>query len=197
MYLPEEFTQDTEFPRAFGKDLHTQVRMIEEQYRRMYPQIRYFTIQSNVDEPADAPASNTEPLQVAGQTGFDPLYRESIDPTIAQSGAWQQPHGDDQNNAVNAGVDQFIGPSLIHGRVQRETRERELKRLGFDQVRDILLFLPNSLLDRCGITVRPGDEFEWDGDRYIVKQDRGAGWWKNTNIRLFTSCSCEHRRPGS
>jgi len=93
---------------------------------------------------------------------------------------------------------QVFAPSvLIHGRVQREVRDRELKKLGFDKMRDLLVFFTHGHLDALGITVYPGDEFVWDGDRYVVKQHKSGGYWKNTNLRLYRVLMCENVRPGS
>jgi len=194
-YLPEDYTHQTGFPTAYGKDLALQVRMINEQYRRMYPQLPYYCLERDITPGSDAPGDVTEPIGEAGHTAWDPLWGESIDTTIGATGEWAQPHGDAVDNAV--AVEVFATPVNIHGRVQREMKDRELKKLGFDEMRDIIVFFPHGLLDALGITVYAGDEFIWDGDRYLVKQHKSGGYWKNTNIRLYRVCNCEMVRSGS
>jgi len=188
-YLPPQSTEDTNFPEAFGKDLRTQIRMIDEQYKRMFPLIDYYQIRKAV-----TPAANAN--QIVGEatnTKFDPMWGESVDPTMAN---WTQPHLSNPVLQTQA-VEVFDPPIQINARCQRDGLEKELKKYGFDQVRDLIVFIPLSLLDANGITCNAGDKFRWDDHEYTVKQVERVGYWKNTNVRLYILLNCDHLRPGS
>lgn len=193
-YLPEEFTHDTVFPRAFGKDAHLQIRLVEEKWRRFYPEINYYCLDKNVTV---APAESGGLAQATGTTGgtaFDPITGESVDPAALTS-AWKQPHLSGDRRAV--GTERFLEPIKLHAQVRREAKEKELKKLGFDEVRDLLLTIPASMLDKLAITVQQGDRFIWDNDLFEVTQFEATGYWKNTNIRLYLVLNCRHWHPGS
>lgn len=194
-YLPESYLHETEFPHGLSKDLAMQIRMIDEKYARFYPRIQYFCFRGDA-----APAANDGnlPVQVVAQpngSAFDPLWGETVDPAQAVDGVWKQPHSDGAR--VAADPERFHAPVTIHARVQRVAKEKSLKKWGFDKVRDILLFIPAATCDKFGITVREGDEFEWDGDRYHVVEEDSDGYWKNTNLRLYRVLNCEHKHSGA
>ena len=199
MYLPENYTHDTEFPLAFGKDLFFQARKTREQYRRFMPKIDYFCLLITTTPGVAAPESNTSLVGETGTTKFDPLWGEAVPIEAPGATVWQQPHGTAAPGAVLVSTDpELFAPVVtLHGRVRREARENELKRLGFDRVRDLLITFPTLLLDEAGVTCRPGDQFIWDGDRFVVMQEDSGGYWKNSNIRLFRTLNCEHVHSGS
>ena len=76
-------------------------------------------------------------------------------------------------------------------------KDYDLKKYGFDEMRDLLLHVPASLLDRVGITAVAGDKFIWNGEEYLTLQVKEAGYWKNTNIRLWVTITAEHKRRGA
>lgn len=191
-YLPEEYTHQTVLPTPFGKDLQTQVRAIEEKYRRSYPKIQYFPFRGDVTK---LPA--TDGVSVVGEAGgsaLDSLWGETVPAAQLGTGVWQQPH---DGTGVAADPEIFYPEVILHGRIQREAKDKELKRYGFDQLRDLLLFVPSSVLDRYGISARAGDEFIWDGFRYAVLQAEATGYWKNTNLRLYVVMNCQQKKAGS
>lgn len=193
MYLPEPYTHETEFPSAYGRDLAVQLRLIEEKYRRFYPKLEYFAFRGDVT-PASSAAATGEVVGEAGGSSFDTLWGETVPAGQLATGVWQQPH-DGTGAAANPEV--FYPMQIVHGRIQREAKEKELKKYGFDQLRDLLLFLPCSRLDALGITVRAGDEFVWDGYRYFVEQCEATGYWKNTNLTLYVVSNCTQKKAGS
>lgn len=131
-------------------------------------------------------------------TQFDLLWGEAIDERMQDvDEGWQQPHGNDDFEAVRSEVEKFKGPYYPHAQVKRSPKEQELKKLGFDEVRDLLVYIPLSMLDRDGIVVEQGDWFVWDDTRYRVLQFTKTGWVRNTNVRLFMALNCETQREGS
>ena len=188
-YLPVDPTMRTEFPREYGADVLQQISVIEERWKRSFPEVDYFCLLK-----ATAPVSVDTVSGVVDEAGFDPLWGESIDPSIAGT-AWQQPHRNDGVRAANA--TKFDDPVKIHAQVRREARDDMLKKLGFDRFRDLLVTIPLSLLDEAGVTCQQGDRFVWDDEVFQVEQLNRTGFWKNTNLRLYMVLNCEHSRWGS
>lgn len=192
-YLPEQYTHDTQFPAAYDRDVKTQLDMIDEQAERFFPRITYYRIKkatgiAGVDPVTGGPA----PTGAAGESTFDPLYGELVDPAL--TGKWEQPHLNPDVKASTVEIEQYEDPVEIRARVQKEPKEKELKKYGFDEVRSMMLHVPCRQLDRLGITVLPGDKFIWDGEEYAVLQDKDTGYWKNSNISLWRTILCEHKR---
>ena len=176
-----------------------QVRLIEERYRLFYPEITFFKLNKEVtavDDPADA----AQVVGASGTTQFDRLWGEQI-PASMEATGWQQPHlsEKDADTATHDAPDRGVyqDPVEVHGRLQRVARKDELKKYGFDRVRDVILHLPLFTMQKIGLRPRPGDYFIWDGDQFDVKQVNRRGWWKNTNVRLFYVISADHRHKGS
>ena len=188
-YLPPNPTVGAAWPQPYGADVATAIRMIADKWKRQFPALDYYQLKK-ATTPSDDP--NT-PTGEPGNTMFDPIWGESVPVDMATG--WRQPHGNTTPDAPNPEL--FEPPVKLHMRVQREAKEKELKKYGFDQVRDLLAFVPLSLLDEAGVTVKQGDYFVWDGDEYVVLQFDRVGYWKNTNVRLYMALNCEHRRPGS
>lgn len=195
-YLPvsSQVVNDTQFPLAEGKDLQTDIGLIEECWRVNYTEIIYRSINK---KPTPADPLQNELSGEAGTTQFDPVWREQVPSSMEPTG-WEQPHGEDVDvhDATDRGV--FFVPQKVHARIEggRE-RERALKKYGFDKIRDLVVVIPLSLLDACDIHVTPDDFFVWDDDEYVVKQHRRTGFWKNSNIRLYIALNCEHRKLGA
>jgi hypothetical protein len=192
-YLPPTPTDQTAWPEAYGKDIAVQIRLIDEKWKRTFPLLTYYQIKK-----ATTPATDPNmPIGEAGKTQFDPVWGESVPADMASTG-WRQPHGDAVADAADPEL--FEAPVSMNFRVQRIAKESELKKYGFDQIRDLLLFVPLSILDENSVIVTAGDSGDyviWDGDEYTVLQKERAGYWKNTNVRLYMALNCEHRRPGA
>tara|TARA_R100001086_G_scaffold120987_2_gene62319 strand:- start:249 stop:842 length:594 start_codon:yes stop_codon:yes gene_type:complete len=195
-YLPPDLLNTTVFPRAYGKDVWNGIRMIEEKWERHYPRIRYYCVKKAVTAVENEDATEDKMSGEPGTTAFDPLWGEPVDPKMLVDG-WNQPHQDPGDEYAAANVTLFEDPIDIRAQIRRETRENELKKIGFDRLRDILAIIPLSLLDRAGITVRQGDRFIWDNAVYQVEQQERTGYWKNTNLRIYMILNAEHARMGS
>jgi len=196
-YLPEDFTHPTEFPKAYDRDVLTAIRIIEEKWARFYPEVTYYCLSKGVTVVPKSATGDVDTESVSGTAGgttFDPVLGEAVD-NAALTGGWKQPHLSGDRRAVNP--EKFMTPLRIHAQVRREAKEKELKKLGFDEVRDLLLTIPVSLLDKLGVTVTQGDRFIWDNDLYEVLQFETTGFWRNTNLRLYLVLNCRHHHPGS
>ena len=201
-YIPVRYLEQTEFPEAFGADVKFQIKVNEEKWARFYPKIPYYSLFQNtgVIETADtvtpeipAPVAPSD----AGAAAFDPLWGETIDPAAAAAGQWSQPHLSGTQDATTE-LEGYAAPVDVHIQIQGVTNKKRTKeQWGFDDVRDIIGVVPLSLLDRCGIGVKEGDKFIWDGAEYSVLEFRGSGFWKNSNVRLFGAMALEHKRLGS
>lgn len=192
-YLPDPTALTTVFPRVNAKDFAMQVRLIEEQYRRMYPLIAYSCFNKAVTPTAVTASGDRAPVGAAGTTKFDPIWNESVDPT---SSTWKQPHAS-PGTVVAAETDQYLTPVPINARIQRINKETQLKKYGFDKVRDLTLFIPLSLMDRRGITAQHNDKFLWNNFEYVVLELNTNGYWKNSDISLYMVLNCEQRRKGA
>mgnify|MGYP001606644484 CR=1 FL=1 len=193
-YLPESLTNETAIPRGFHQDFQEQVRVVNEKWQRHYPLIKYFCLKKVVTPVGQAVDT---PIGATPNTVFDPLWGESIDKDAMVGGAYIQPHVSGVSGVDATDPPQYEPAVDIHAQIRRDAKERELKRLGFDEVRDILVTIPTSLLDAAGITVQQGDRLIWDNDLYEVLQKQRTGYWKNTNLRLYVVMNCEHARMGS
>jgi hypothetical protein len=189
-YLPPSPTDPTTWPEEYGSDIAVQIRLIDEKWRRTFPLLSYYGLKK-----ATTPATDTDtPVGESGRTQFDPIWGEAVPATMATTG-WVQPHGDAVADAANPEL--FEVPLKMNFRVQRIAKDKDLKKYGFDQMRDLLLFIPLSILDDNGVTVKPGDYVVWDGDKYAVLQDNRVGYWGNTNVRLYMALNCVHLKEGS
>ncbi len=191
-YLPPPIVDEgggNQFPKALGKDLQMQIRMIAEQYRRYPARLQYYSMKKAIT-PEVTP---DQPVGEVGTTQFDPVWREQV-PTTMEPTGWEQPHLSGVHDATQRG--EYEEPVWLHMRVQREANDLQLKRWGFDRLRDLTVFVPLSFFDEYGITVTTGDWLTWDDDEYNVLQYTRDGYWKNTNIRLYMVMNCEHRRQG-
>ena len=189
-YLPPTPTDPTVWPEPYGKDIALAIRMIDEKWQRHFPLLPYYGLKKATTPMTDPDHPTGEP----GNTQFDPVWGESVPVSMAATG-WVQPHADGTPDAVDPEL--FRDPVQLNFRVQRSEPELELKKYGFDQMRDLLLFIPLSILDAAGIKIQQGDYATWDGDEYAFLQFDRVGYWKNTNVRLYMAINCEHRRHGS
>lgn len=204
-YIPTKFLENTEFPEAYGRDVFLQIRMIRERYKRFFPKIDYYQlvqgtgIASVPDVVTGAPAPVGDPAVPTG-AGWDTIYGESIDRQAADAGQWDQPHLSGTQDATTE-LEDFLDPVQIHTRIERPGSPNDRKRLmelyGFDKVRDVVAHVPAFFFDECGFRAKEGDKLVWDGDEFVVIQEAGGGWWKNSNLRLYRGLNCEHRRLGS
>lgn len=196
-YLPIDVLEYTEFPKPNSKDVYQQIRMIEDLWTRQMPKLEFYNLKKAPTKSLDGD-DNVDPSVLSGEPGttsFDPLWGERVSDTVAAGGAWLQPHGKADQSVTGRG--KFEAPVLIPAQVERIDKERQLKKWGFDEKREIVVVTPVSMLDRFGVKVEPGDKLIWDGESYMVKQEKRDGYWQNSNVRLYLVMSCDHWREGS
>lgn len=187
-YLPPDILEQTAFPTNSSKDLATQARMISELYRRMYPALDYCVLVKAMTPVAKIGDISGE----AGATKVDTLYNEAVDSAME---TWQQPH---LSGTFAAAEPEVFNPAIqLHMRVQRITRETELKKQGFDKRRVLSAYIPTPLLDIAGVTCKEGDYFTWDGRPYQVLLAEPTGYFHNSNVRLYIRLDCDSKRLGS
>lgn len=191
-YLPPGILEQTTIPAPFGADLRTGLSLIEEQWNRHFPALAYTTLL--VDVTAIQGNDMNTLVGEPGSTKFDPLLGEAV-PVAEGQTEWVQPHLSGTLDATQADV--FASAVQVRARVRREATDDELKRWGWEKVRDLVVTIPVSLLDRLGVTCRPGDKLAWDGQEYTVLNVSQDGYWKNSNVKLFVNLNCETRRKGS
>lgn len=196
-YLPIDVLEYTEFPKANGKDVYRQIAMIEDVWARQMPKVEFYNAKKFPTASLDE-GGEVDPNVLSGEEGttkYDPLWGERVSDSVANGGAWVQPHGKEDHSVNGRGV--FEVPVLLPCQIERIQKERQMKKYGFDEVREIVATIPVSFLDRFGVKVEAGDKFVWDGEQYEVKQERRDGWWMNSNVRLYVVMACDHWRPGS
>lgn len=181
------------FPKPWSKDLQTQAKIVLERWIRFYAEITYYPLNKSITPRSDIEDFST-PVGAAGTTQFDPLWREAVPPSERSTG-WQQPHGNVNHDAPD--TYQYKDGIVVHAQVMREATERQLKRWGFDKVKDIVVTVPILMFDYFGVGCTPSDKFVWDGDEFIVIEEKRDGYWLNTNIRQFYVMNCERKRKGS
>jgi hypothetical protein len=187
-YLPPIVVEGTVFPEALGPDAITAIRMIEERWERMYPLVHYTMIDKKTT-PVDSPAT------LSGEDGsskFDTMWGESVDRKLT---TWKQPQNNPEVAAAEVTV--YQPSQQIRARIKREARENELKKFGFDRLRDLIVCIPCSLLDQKAITCQAGDRFTWNNETWEVIQHHVEGWWYNTNVNLYVWMNVQHARRGS
>jgi len=181
----------TEFPKTWSKDVRMQARIVEEQWRRVFPLIPYYSLKKAVTPRADIEDFD-ELVGEDSTTKFDTLWREGVPTT---SGTWKQPHLSGDLNATERHL--FEESISMHMKLIMEGTEHELKRFGFDKVKDIVAQVPMIFFDRFNRKPQEGDKFFWDGDMFVVLQTKRHMYWKNTNIRMYYVLNCERKRRGS
>lgn len=186
MYLPTSVINHTVMPSAQGYDLGTAIKIIEEAWDRHFPKLPYYQVARS-----HTPAVNNI-VSGAGASSFDTVYGEHVDPANT---TWTQPHLSGATKAVDTEV--YLEVVRIPIRVTRQLFDLALHKPGFDNVRTVQMSIPLSILDKFGVTVTAGDKFEWNGDEYIVMAPEEKGFWRNTNVRLYLSSVCEHKRRSS
>jgi len=188
VYLPNLNPEDTTFPNVSNKDINAQVRMIEAKFARLHPEVDYYSL-LKATTPVDAGANET--TGEAGNTKFDPIWGESV----PDSDGWEQPHGNATPDAAE--TEQFASGVPIRMRIDFNPRNQELTKFGFDESRELICYVPVSLLDAAGVTVKPGDEFVWAGRRFLVKQYEQGGYLWNTAVFLYLAIAADTARRGS
>lgn len=198
MYLPAPTNETIQFPLPRAKDYALQIRMIEQKWMRFYPLITYYPI-------LKATTVNTDPtgaslIGTEGSTIFDPIYGESIDPTLLTVG-WEQPHGSVTYHTAE--VDVFADPVQVNARILVAATDVELHKFGFDRQLDLIIIIPASILDSVSVTMQAGDKFRWgegDGNRggeYTIIELSENKRYLNTATMLYVAGNCKSRRKGS
>lgn len=191
---------DNVMPRSNSIDLWRAVTTIEERWRRYCPTLVYRSLlKAPTSRPAAVLAGKPDPVIGAiGTTSFDPLWRERVDSSL-NNGNWVQPHASTAAavNPTEEDSELFRPDTELKFKVERELTESDLHKYGFDRVRDLLVFIPSSFFDRCGLTAQAGDVLHWDNRDFEVLQQSAHGFWYNTNIPLYVILNCTNRRKGS
>jgi hypothetical protein len=199
-YIPPTVLEDTTFPIGMGADLATQILLILEKWSRFYPIVDYYMVNKAV-----VPIDHTAPVVTspdgknlitgeAGTTTFDTLYRENV-PTPQLATGWQQPQSATGQHAGDEEKWKIAHP--VHARFKYEATQTELKRYGFDKLKDVLIVIPTRALDLEGMVCKEGDKVIHGGRTYLVVGANVSGYWKNTNIPLFMGLNCEDKRVGA
>lgn len=192
-YLPELNPEETVFPKAQARDLSMQIRMIEELFRRQCPATPYYQLLVKPTPTSVTATGDRTPVGAAGASVSDPLYNERL-PVGATE--WKQAQG--TAGATPATETQvFDRPVLLNFRRQKVAKEVQLKRYGFDKIRELMVFVPLSLLDTAGITVCHGDKLIWNKQSFMVKDFNTTGYWQNSDISLYMALNCDHYRLGA
>lgn len=190
-YLPPGIITETEFPKAWGRDLANFLRLIEEKWRRFFPEVTYYPLLKD-----DTVAGSFDtPVGTAGNTIFDPLYGEAVDAGMLTAGVISQPHLSGIYNAGNPEV--YDNGTVLNFQIQASELEVLLKKYGFDKTRTLVAMVPVSVLDRNGITATEGDYLTWDGKPYYVNEVQRDSFWKNSNVQIFVVLGCTPRRMGA
>lgn len=194
-YLPATRPTDpTVFPEQSGRDLDMDVRLIHELWQTVYPKVRYQMIDRRSTPVADTNTLTGE----AGASKFDALWGESVDPART---TWKQGHGT-AGSVKTADVEVHKPAVPLHMQILVvQEGSPDLKKYGFDEddrrIGQLVVNIPASILDEGGVTCSAGDLILWDGDSFLVIKTRLGSYWHNTNVRLYMSLLCEHRRHGS
>ncbi len=187
-YLPPLTINDTVFPDALGDDARTAINMIEERWFRSFPRISYTMIDKKT-----TPVTSPNILSgEAGSSKFDAMWGETVDKNLT---TWEQPHN--SATVAAAEVTVYQDAKEMPARIKRDSRENELKKFGFDRLRDLIVCIPTSILDANGVTVQAGDRFVWNNESWEVIQHHVEGWWYNTNVNLYVWMNVQHARRGS
>lgn len=197
MYQSPTVIQDAALTPADSESLVTANGLLIEKWELMYPEVEYRQIDFLPTAAVDAGQA-----QIVGTlpgTVIDPLTGESI--PLDANDEFVQPHGDDPDaDAVDATVTrQFKDAVLLPTFFRRQQVSRRLKATGENTSRHFQVMWPTALLDRFGVVVNVGDEFEYAGRTVEIKEaiipDRG--YWKWTNIPMYVVAWCSYKSKGS
>lgn len=104
---------------------------------------------------------------------------------------------------VEAADPDWKNPILIRARVEHNPSKQRLMRWGIEESRDIIVSFSSVLLDDLGILEKTsnfliGDIVRFDDDLYEIRDQHrpSEGYWGNTNIPLYISCSCSRFKFG-
>jgi len=195
-YLPPRVINDTLLPTANNpyKDLKVTCSLLVEQWRRFYPVIKYKMIKVDLQEAVNDAVGRVP------YTKVDDLYGESVPDSSILSNDWHQPHAQDpEGEELDATQHTKYEDAIdVNIRVEVVSDEKVIGTVStINDERDLVLYIPTSLLDLVGITISAGDVFEWDGDNYEVVAHNFEQRWKNTNYYLFIRFYAKRQEIGS
>lgn len=196
-YWPPDIVNEGAWPQVGQEintdDILTQLGLITEKWKRFFPALDYYQLLHT----PNTPATLDEPVGTAGETMVDDLWGEDIPATLTAE--WVQPHGDAIESLAHDATDcrRYADPIQVHFSVLREATEYQLKKMGIDQMKDLIITTPILHLDERGVTMRIGDYFWWQGDKYEVEEVQNKGYWKNSSIYLYLLGNCKRMREGS
>lgn len=187
-YQTPSNTTESDMPRL-TKDFTLQRGMCEERARKLSANVLYYCVDKRL-----TPVTPQAPMSgESGSTQFDPVWGEA---TATDSyGNWIQAHRDPTVSAAT--VTKFLEAQSIPAQFRKEASDDELKRWGFDRIKDGVFVLTAYALDQRDIACQPGDVIEYGTLRYKVMQWVVDGLWHQTNIPMYVVLNCETERKGS
>lgn len=191
-YLPPRVYEQTVLPAPIGPDFWLQVNLIAEKWKRVFPVIPYQALLKQVTP--ETTTDGSVPVGTPGTTIYDPIYGESVDPAMLADG-WQQPNLSGTLEAAD--VELYAAPVNINMRIHVEASDELLHAYGFDEVRDLLVEVPCSILDEVGVTATEGDKFSWGGLMYRVLKIGYSQRFRNQSFYVYVGMNCESWRTGS
>lgn len=196
-YQPVEDIHDSPLTPGSSADLTSHNLLLIEKWELMYPKYAYKQILMSPTVAAD----NGETLTSGTTSGtvVDAVYGEVVPLHLTRG--FVQPHGTKGGAPeVDATVSKrFKDPVLLPVYVDRDSTERPLTSRGQEALRYFKIIWPAALLDRYGVSVNAGDEFEYGSQEIEIQSVYvpPRGYWKTTNIPLYIQASGSLRVKGS
>lgn len=198
-YITPIVLDDVKFPgiQINPRDFDRIHDFLFEKWERFYPKLPYFTLDkppTEVLDPTNAPNITGN----VGKTRVDRLYGEDVE--VGADGKWLQSHSQIDSASASAPSQRVFEDAVnipIGVSIPPVTDERILSRFGIDRNRELTITIPVIILDRSNITVRRGDEIEWDGNKYEIMTPNRRGYWKFTNQILYIVADCKLQRHNS
>lgn len=192
-YIPLLTGIDGALLQSEYRDLPSRISLIEEKWE-FYPERLYFPL---LLSQTDFPNGGTRPFNdISGEEGttkLDRLYLEPVAPTMTE---WTQAQHSDEHTAELAEMFQYGNAQLVRMCIEDQADDKTLKRWGFDKMRDFIITIPLSLLDKVEITSQVGDKVQYGEEQLRVEAVALEGKWYNTNIRFFAVLNCKRIRAG-
>lgn len=88
----------------------------------------------------------------------------------------------------------FRGQQKINAEVETRPSVQFLKKIGIDEVRDIIVKFSTFILDEMTIDIRPGDRITYDSHRYEVMSFHRMDPWYNFNVPFHLYVTCNRYR---
>jgi len=198
-YYPQTYLdQPGPLPKAIihadDADLSLALRVLTEKWHRFYPPLAYYQLDfevTGVDEPS------TELSGELPGTKVDPLWGGPMPPTPDDH--WHNPHGQDAIgtplNPTTAKKYKDVVNLPIY--VLKNPTDYTLSRYGIRNKRQMIATIPLIVCDQYQVTLRVGDHFIWDGEKWEVLVVHEKMPWKRTNYFLYAVLETQRLVEGS